>query len=147
MGEAPWLDLARYADSNGEGQPPRRVEVSRLGDQRAESGHAVQKFTIEQIADDMFTSPTTAQLIATGYHRNTMLNEEGGVDHEEYRFYSLFDRVNTTTSVWMGLTLGCAQCHNHKFDPFTQKNYYQFLAFFDNVDYQNLNLGQGEGAH
>jgi hypothetical protein len=104
-----------------------------------------KEFTLEQIAGDMLPNPTTDQLIATGFHRNTMLNQEGGVDHEEYRWYSLIDRTNTTASVWMGLTLGCAQCHNHKFDPFPQKDYYRFLAFFDNVQYKNLNLGQGEG--
>jgi mono/diheme cytochrome c family protein len=144
---APWLDLARYADSNGYEKDNLRVAwkyrdwvIDALNQDMS-----FKEFTIEQIAGDMLPHPTTGQLIATGFHRNTMLNEEGGVDHEEYRFYSLIDRVNTTASVWLGLTLGCAQCHNHKFDPFTQKNYYQFLAFFDNAEYQNLNLGQGEG--
>ncbi|HEV2352460.1 MAG TPA: PSD1 and planctomycete cytochrome C domain-containing protein [Terriglobia bacterium] len=144
---APWLDLARYADSNGYEKDDLRVAwkyrdwvIDALNQDMS-----FKEFTIEQIAGDMLPNPTTDQLIATGFHRNTMLNEEGGVDHEEYRFYSLIDRANTTASVWLGLTLGCAQCHNHKFDPFTQKNYYQFLAFFDNVEYKNLNLGQGEG--
>lgn len=144
---APWLDLARYADSNGYEKDNLRVAwkyrdwvIDALNQDMP-----FKEFTIEQIAGDMLPGPTTEQLIATGFHRNTMLNQEGGVDHEEYRFYSLIDRVNTTASVWLGLTLGCAQCHNHKFDPLTQKNYYQFLAFFDNVEYKNLNLGQGEG--
>jgi Protein of unknown function (DUF1553)/Protein of unknown function (DUF1549)/Planctomycete cytochrome C len=144
---APWLDLARYADSNGYEKDNLRVAwkyrdwvIDALNKDMPFS-----EFTIEQLAGDMLPNPTTDQLIATGFHRNTMLNQEGGVDHEEYRFYSLIDRVNTTASVWLGLTLGCAQCHNHKFDPFTQKNYYQFLAFFDSVEYKNLNLGQGEG--
>ncbi len=144
---APWLDLARYADSNGYEKDDLRVAwkyrdwvINALNQDMP-----FKKFTIEQIAGDMLPNPTKDQLIATGFHRNTMLNQEGGVDHEEYRFYSLIDRVNTTSSVWMGLTLGCAQCHNHKFDPFTQKDYYKFLAFYDNVEYKNLDLGQGEG--
>src|SRR5581483_6650194 len=89
--------------------------------------------------------PTMDQRIATGFHRNTMLNQEGGVDHMEYYWYSQVDRVNTTASVWLGTTLACAQCHNHKFDPFTQRDYYRFLAFFDNSEYKDLKLGQGEG--
>lgn len=144
---APWLDLARYADSNGYEKDSLRV-AWKYRDWVIDALNrdmSFKEFTIDQIAGDMLPNPSTDQLIATGFHRNTMLNEEGGVDHEEYRFYSLIDRVNTTASVWLGLTLGCAQCHNHKFDPFTQKNYYQFLAFFDNVEYKNLNLGQGEG--
>ena len=144
---APWLDLARYADSNGYEKDNLRVAwkyrdwvINALN-----KDMSFKEFTIEQIAGDMLPNPTTDQLIATGFHRNTLLNQEGGVDHEEYRFYSLIDRVNTTASVWLGLTLGCAQCHNHKFDPFTQKDYYSLMAFFDNVQYKNLNLGQGEG--
>ena len=144
---APWLDLGRYADSNGYEKDNLRVAwkyrdwvINALNQDMS-----FKEFTIEQIAGDMLPHPTTDQLIATGFHRNTMLNEEGGVDHEEYRWYSLIDRTNTTASVWMGLTLGCAQCHNHKFDPFPQKEYYKFLAFFDNVQYKDLNLGQGEG--
>ena len=93
------------------------------------------EFTIDQIAGDMLPHPTNDQLIATGFNRNTMLNQEGGVDPEEYYWYELVDRVNTTASVWLGSTLGCAQCHNHKFDPFTQKDYYRFLAFFGNSKY------------
>jgi Protein of unknown function (DUF1553)/Protein of unknown function (DUF1549)/Planctomycete cytochrome C len=143
----PWLDLARYADSHGYEQDPLRVAwkyrdwvINALN-----QNMSFKEFTIEQIAGDMLPHPTTNQLIATGFHRNTMLNKEGGVDREEYRWYSLIDRVNTTATVWLGLTLGCAQCHNHKFDPFTQKDYYRFLAFFDNVQYKVLDLGQGEG--
>jgi len=74
-----------------------------------------------------------------------MLNQEGGVDDEEYRWYNLIDRVDTTASVWLGSTMACAQCHNHKYDPFTQKDFYQFLAFFDHSKYEISNLGQGEG--
>jgi hypothetical protein len=92
------------------------------------------RFTIEQIAGDMLPDPTVDQLIATGFHRNTMYNEEGGVDKEEAHWENLVDRVNTTATVWLGSTIACAQCHNHKFDPFTQKEYYQLLAFFNNTE-------------
>ena len=92
-------------------------------------------FTIEQIAGDMLPNPTTDQLVATGFNRNSMLNQEGGIDVEEYYWYSLVDRVNTTASVWLGSTLGCAQCHNHKFDPFPQKDYYRFLAFYSHAEH------------
>ncbi|HEY6291366.1 MAG TPA: PSD1 and planctomycete cytochrome C domain-containing protein [Terriglobia bacterium] len=142
----PWLDLARYADTNGYEKDLRRTAwkyrdwvINALNQDMS-----FKEFTIEQIAGDMFPTPTQDQLIATGFNRNTLLNQEGGIDPEEYRWYSLIDRVNTTASVWLGLTLGCAQCHNHKFDPFMQADYYRFLAFFDNADYKVLNLGQGE---
>jgi Protein of unknown function (DUF1549) len=90
------------------------------------------QFTIEQIAGDMLPNAAVAQRIASGFHANTMLNEEGGVDGEEARFEVLVDRVNTTSTVWLGSTLGCAQCDNHKYDPFSQRDYYGMLAFFDN---------------
>jgi len=91
------------------------------------------QFTIEQIAGDLLPNATLEQKIATGFNRNTMLNEEGGVDPEEYRYYVLVDRVNTTATVWLGTSLGCCQCHNHKFDPLTQVDYYRFLAYFNST--------------
>jgi len=94
------------------------------------------QFTIEQIAGDMLPNATLDQRIATGFHRNTMLNEEGGVDQEEARWTSIIDRVGTTASVWLGSTLACTQCHNHKYDPFTQKEFYQLFAFFENAEYR-----------
>jgi hypothetical protein len=143
----PWLDYARYADSHGFEKDPLRVAwewrdwlINALNQDMS-----FKEFTIEQLAGDMLPNPTQQQLVATGFHRNTMLNYEGGVDREEYRWYSLIDRVNTTASVWLGVTLECAQCHNHKFDPFTQKDFYRMLAFFDNNQHQILELGQGEG--
>lgn len=143
----PWLDYARYADSHGYEKDPLRVAwewrdwlINALNQDMS-----FKEFTIEQIAGDMLPNPTTQQLIATGFHRNTMLNYEGGVDREEYRWYSLIDRVNTTASVWLGVTMECAQCHNHKFDPFTQKDFFRMLALFDNNQHQILELGQGEG--
>ncbi len=133
----PWLDLARYADSDGFVQDARRSMwmyrdwvINALNDDMP-----FDQFTIEQIAGDMLPNPTLTQKIATGFHRNTMLNQEGGIDLEEARWETLVDRVNTTSTVWLGSTLGCAQCHNNKYDPFSQKDYYRFMAFFDNSEY------------
>ena len=139
----PWLDLARYADSNGyEKDNPRTAWEYRDWVIRAlNQDMPFTEFTIEQIAGDMLPNPTKDQLVATGFHRNSMLNQEGGIDVEEYYWYSLVDRVNTTASVWLGSTLGCAQCHNHKFDPFPQKDYYRFLAFFSNGEHKRAGDG------
>src|SRR5205807_428004 len=98
------------------------------------------QFTIEQIAGDMLPGATVEQRIATGFHRNTMLNEEGGIDPLEFRFYAMTDRVGTTGTVWLGLTVGCAQCHTHKFDPISQKEYYQLMAFLNNADEPVMNI-------
>ena len=134
---AAWLDLARYADTNGYEKDMRRTMwkyrdwvINAFNDDMS-----FREFTIEQIAGDMLPKPTTEQLIASGFNRNTMTNMEGGVDPEEYYWYTQVDRVNTTATVWLGSTLGCAECHNHKFDPFTQKDYYRFLAFFAGEQY------------
>jgi hypothetical protein len=139
----PWLDLARYADSNGyEKDNPRTAWEYRDWVIRAlNQDMPFNEFTIEQIAGDMLPSPTKDQLVATGFHRNSMLNQEGGIDVEEYYWYSLVDRVNTTASVWLGSTLGCAQCHNHKFDPFPQKDYYRMIAFFSNGEHKKAGAG------
>ncbi|HYG75415.1 MAG TPA: PSD1 and planctomycete cytochrome C domain-containing protein [Planctomycetota bacterium] len=132
----PWLDLARYADTNGFNfDNPRQIWKFRDWVIDAlNKDMPFDQFTLEQLAGDMLPGATQDQKIATGFHRNTMLNEEGGVDAEEARWETLLDRVHTTATVWMGSTMGCAQCHNHKFDPFRQKEFYQFLAFFDNSD-------------
>ena len=119
----PWLDLARYADTNGH-EADRRRSIWKFRDwviQALNQDMPFDQFTVEQIAGDMLPDPTVDQLIATGFHRNTMYNEEGGVDKEEAHWENLVDRVNTTATVWLGSTVGCAQCHNHKYDPFTQK--------------------------
>src|SRR5262245_57302263 len=89
------------------------------------------EFTIEQIAGDLLPHATQDQKVATGFHRNTMTNTEGGTDNEEFRHEAIIDRINTTMSVWMGTTFACAQCHNHKYDPFTAKDYYNFYAFLN----------------
>jgi uncharacterized protein DUF1553/uncharacterized protein DUF1549/cytochrome c len=144
----PWLDLARYADSNGYEKDDLRTawEYRDWVIKALNEDMSFKEFTVEQIAGDMLPNSTDDQKIASGFNRNTLLNEEGGVDKAEARWETLVDRVNTTATVWLGSTLGCAQCHNHKFDPFTQKDYYRFMAFFDsNANYKILNLGQGEG--
>ena len=89
------------------------------------------QFTIEQLAGDLLPNPTKDQIIATAFHRNSMQNDEGGVDHEEYRVAAVIDRVNTTMQVWMGTTMGCCQCHSHKYDPLSQQEYYKLFAFFN----------------
>ena len=91
----------------------------------------------------MLPDATVQQKIASGFHRNAMTNEEGGVDPDESRYEVLVDRVNTTATVWLGTTLACAQCHNHKYDPFTQKDYFRFLAFFANGDFESRTFGDG----
>jgi hypothetical protein len=130
----PWLDLARYADTNGY-EADRRRTMWKYRDWVIDALNRdmpYDRFTIEQIAGDMLPDATSEQKIATGFHRNTMFNEEGGVDKEEAHFEVLVDRVSTTATVWLGSTIGCAQCHNHKYDPFSQKEYYQLMAFFAN---------------
>lgn len=130
----PWLDMARYADTNGM-EKDRRRSIWKYRDWVIDAFNAdmpFDRFTIEQIAGDMLPNPTVSQKIATGFHRNSMFNEEGGVDKDEAFFETLIDRVGTTSTVWLGSTLGCAQCHNHKFDPFSQKDFYRMMAFFNN---------------
>ena len=87
--------------------------------------------------------PRPDQRIASGFHRNAMTNEEGGIDPDEAQYEVLVDRVNTTATAWLGTTLGCAQCHNHKYDPFTQKDYFRMMAFFQNGDYEVRTVGDG----
>ncbi|MBV8071693.1 MAG: DUF1553 domain-containing protein [Acidobacteriaceae bacterium] len=142
----PWLDLARYADSNGYEKDRRHIawEYRDWVIRALNQDMSFREFTIDQIAGDMLPNPTQDQLIATGFNRNSMLNQEGGIDVGEYYWYSQVDRVNTTASVWLGTTLGCAQCHNHKFDPFTQKDYYRFLAFFDNSEHNVTGIANGD---
>ena len=141
----PWLDLARYADSQGfEKDLPRVMWKYRDWVINAlNQDMPFDRFTIDQIAGDMLPNPTIDQLIASGFHRNAMTNEEGGIDPEEARYEMLVDRVNTTATVWLGTTLGCAQCHNHKYDPFTQKDYYRMMAFFQNSDFDAKTFGDG----
>jgi hypothetical protein len=139
----PWLDLARYADTNGWEKDERR-SMWKYRDWVIDALNRdmpFDEFTIEQLAGDMLPNATLEQKIATGFNRNTLFNEEGGVDKDEELWINLVDRVNTTATTWLGSTLACAQCHNHKFDPFTQKEYYQFLAFFNNTDFTEKHYG------
>ena len=131
-----WLDLARYADSNGyEKDRPRTIWPYRDWVIRAlNSDMPFDQFTIEQIAGDMLPNATADQHIATGFHRNTMLNEEGGIDPLEFRYHAVVDRVATTGTVFLGLTVGCAQCHTHKFDPITHSEYFGLFSFLNNSD-------------
>ncbi len=137
-----WLDLARYADSHGYEKDSLRV-MWPYRDWVINAFNAdlpFDEFTIEQLAGDMLPSPTGEQLVATGFHRNTQTNEEGGVDDEEFRVDAVIDRTNTTGSVWLGSTVGCAQCHDHKNDPLKQKEYYSLLAIFnqDSIDVRKI---------
>src|SRR3954469_20908705 len=137
-----WLDLARYADTNGyEKDRPRTMWLYRDWVIRAlNADMPFDQFTVEQLAGDLLPGATLDQRIATGFHRNTMLNEEGGADPLEFRWHAVNDRVATTGTVWLGLTLQCCQCHNHKFDPVTQKEYYQLSAFLNNCDEPTIDI-------
>ena len=132
----PWLDAARYADSNGyQGERTRTMWPWRDWVVRALNDNMpFDQFTIEQIAGDLLPEPTRDQLVATGFHRNHMLNGEGGRIAEESRVDYVIDRVNTTATTWLGLTLACCQCHDHKYDPFSQAEYYQLYAYFNSID-------------
>jgi hypothetical protein len=131
-----WLDAARYADSNGYQQDrtrtlwPWRDWVVRAFN----SNMPFDRFSIEQLAGDLLENPTTDQLVATGFHRNHMLNGEGGRIAEESRVDYVIDRAETTGAVWLGLTVGCGRCHDHKYDPFSQREFYQLYSYFNSID-------------
>lgn len=133
---APWLDAARYSDTNGyqnDGTrtmwPWRDWLVNALN-----ANMPFDQFTLEQTAGDLLPNPSTSQVIATGFHRNHMLNGEGGRIPEESRVEYVMDRVETMGTLWLGLTIGCARCHDHKYDPIAQKEYYRLYAYFNNID-------------
>ncbi len=136
-----WLDLARYADSDGYEKDTPRPFAWRWRDWVIDAINRdlpYDQFTIEQLAGDLLPEATQEQLVATGFHRNTLTNREGGVDPEQYRVEQIIDRTNTTGTVWLGLTLACAQCHTHKYDPITQTEYYRFFAFFNDADERDI---------
>ena len=142
-----WLDIARYADTNGYSiDGPRSIwhyrdwVIKALNDNMP-----FDQFVIEQIAGDLLPDPTESQLIATGFHRNTMINQEGGTDFEQYRVEAVVDRVRTTGAAFLGLTLACARCHDHKFDPISQRDFFQMFSFFNNVDEIGGNLEETVG--
>lgn len=131
----PWLDAARYADTGGyqgdirKTQWPWRDWVIRAFNDNM----PFDQFTIEQLAGDLLPNPTDEQRLATAFNRNHRINDEGGIIPEEFLVEYVADRVETTSTVWMGLTVGCARCHDHKYDPITQRDFYQLFAFFHNV--------------
>ncbi len=131
-----WLDLARYADTNGyEKDRPRTIWPYRDWVIRSLNADLpFDQFTIKQIAGDMLPDATADDIVATGFHRNTMLNEEGGIDPLEFRYLAMVDRVGTTGTTWLGLTTACAQCHTHKFDPITHTDYFSLMALLNNAD-------------
>ncbi len=131
----PWLDAARYADTSGYQSDGDR-SMWRWRDWVIEAfndNKPFDEFTLEQLAGDLLPKPTMDQVLATGFNRNHRGNAEGGIIPEEYAVEYVVDRVDTTATVWLGLTLGCCRCHDHKFDPFSQREYYQVFAFFNNV--------------
>jgi len=137
-----WLDAARYADSNGYTIDGAR-SIWPYRDWVIEAFNRdlpFDQFVIEQLAGDLLPEPTREQLVATGFHRNTLINEEGGTDKEQFRVEAVVDRVSTTGTVLMGLTVGCAQCHTHKYDPITQREFYELFAVFNQCDEPNLDL-------
>ncbi|MBL8208395.1 MAG: DUF1549 domain-containing protein [Blastocatellia bacterium] len=140
-----WLDAARYADTNGY-QVDGVRDAWRWRDWVIEAfnqNKPFDQFTIEQLAGDLLPTPTLDQRIATAFNRNHRINAEGGVVPEEYRIEYVVDRVDTTSTVFMGLTLGCARCHNHKYDPFTQKEFYQLSAYFNSINEDGHSFDQG----
>jgi hypothetical protein len=140
-----WLDQARYADSHGYSiDGPRQIWPYRDWVVNAfNKDLPFDQFTIEQLAGDLLPDALESQRVATGFHRNTQINQEGGIDPEQFRIDSVFDRVATTGTVWLGLSVGCAQCHDHKFDPIPQQEFYELFAFFNQQDEPTLRVHGG----
>ena len=143
-----WLDLARYADTRGfSDDTARSIWPYRDWVIRAlQRNQPFDQFTIEQLAGDLLPQPTTDQLIATGFHRNAPQAKGQTYPSEEYRLKSVVDRVNTTATVWLGLTMGCAECHDHKFDPISQADFYGTFAIFNQIEHSGEGFAQG-GPH
>ncbi|MEI9897394.1 MAG: PSD1 and planctomycete cytochrome C domain-containing protein [Chthoniobacter sp.] len=143
-----WLDLARYADTNGyEKDRPRSIWPYRDWVIKAlNDGLPFDQFTIEQIAGDLLLHATLEQRVATGFNRNTMLNEEGGIDPLEFRYLAMVDRVSTAGTTWLGMTVGCAQCHTHKYDPIPHREYYEVMASLNNADEPEMDLPPPDAA-
>ena len=141
-----WLDIARHADTNGY-EKDRQRSVWLYRDwvvQALNRDMPFDQFTTEQLAGDLLPDATLDQRIATGFHRNTMVNEEGGIDPNEFRFYAVVDRVHVTSTAWLGLTLACAQCHTHKFDPIQHAEFYGTFAFLNNADEIKIDVPQAD---
>jgi mono/diheme cytochrome c family protein len=139
-----WLDAARYGDSNGYSiDAPRQIWKYRDWVVAAlNRDMPFDQFALEQLAGDLLPNATMDQKVATGFNRNTQINQEGGIDPEQFRIESVMDRVNAFSTVFLGLTVACAQCHDHKFDPITQREYYNIFAFFNNT----VEDGHGKGT-
>ena len=134
-----WLDMARYADSDGYEKDNPRPDAYRYRDwviDAINSDMPFDQFTVEQLAGDLLSQATDMQHLATAFHRQTLTNTEGGTDQEQFRVEACFDRTETTGAIWLGLTVGCARCHTHKYDAISQREYYQLFAFFNNGDEQ-----------
>ena len=143
-----WLDAARYADTNGYHIDNGR-DMTRWREwviDAFQQNKPYDQFTVEQLAGDLMPNATLEQKIASGFNRNHMINFEGGAIPEEYRTAYIVDRVNTTTTVWLGLTYACCQCHDHKYDPLTQKEFYQLYAYFNSVPENGLDGNRGNAA-
>ena len=142
-----WLDLARYADSDGYEKDQPRPNAYHWRDWVLDAFNRdlpFDQFTVQQIAGDLLPGATAETKLATGFHRNTLTNREGGIDKEEDRVKQTVDRINTVASAWLGLTVKCAQCHSHKYDPIAQREYYQLYAFFNNADEADFALDATE---
>ena len=138
-----WLDLVRYADTVGY-HGDQDVSVSPYRDYVIDAFNEnmpFDQFTREQLAGDLLPNPTQDQLIASGYNKLGMMSAEGGAQPKEYLTKYASDRVRTASTVWLGSTLGCAECHDHKFDPFTQKDFYRFASFFADIEERGLYSG------
>lgn len=141
-----WLDLAHYADSDGYEKDRGRPDAYLYRDWVIDAINRdlpFDQFTVEQLAGDLLPDATSAQRIATAFLRQTLTNEEGGVDQEEYRVAACFDRTETVGTVWLGLTIGCVRCHGHKYDPIPHADYYKLFAFFNNAEEDNDRLPIG----
>lgn len=144
-----WLDKARYADSDGYEKDRLRPDAWRYRDWVIDSINQdlpYDQFSIKQLAGDLVGNATSLDRLATAFHRQTLTNTEGGTDQEEFRVKAIIDRVNTTGTVWLGLTVGCAQCHTHKYDQITQQEYYGLFAFFNNGDEADTKVPVGQFA-
>ena len=138
-----WLDQAHYADTDGYETDHIRPHAWRWRDwviNALNSNMPFDQFTVEQIAGDLLPNATTEQRIATGFLRNTLTNREGGIDREEFRVEQVIDRSSTVGTIWLGMTVGCARCHDHKYDPLTQKEFYQLYAFFNTAHEVNIEV-------
>ncbi|HZO55940.1 MAG TPA: DUF1549 domain-containing protein, partial [Bryobacteraceae bacterium] len=136
-----WLDQARYADSDGFRADRFRPHAWRYRQWVIDALNRdlpFDQFTVEQLAGDLLPNASADQRIATGFHRNTLTNREGGIDPEQFRVEQVIDRTSTVGTVWLGLTVGCAQCHDHKYDPISQRDFYRLFAFFNEADEDHM---------